>query len=77
MYLEGRKDMVFKERLVKGMYMETGADREGLSLCLLSSMKIDVRRPGSCGERRPLLLLLLLLLQPGEFRSWCRRTALR
>lgn len=31
--------------------METGADREGLSLCLLSSMKVDVHRPGSCGGR--------------------------
>lgn len=80
MYLEGWKDMVLKERLMKGAYMETGADQEGLSLCLFSSMKIDIHRPGSCegkltrvdGGGRP----LLLLLQPGEFRSWCRRAAL-
>lgn len=57
--------------------METGADQEGLSLCLLffdenrcSQVEGELMRVYE--GRRP---WLLLLLRPDEFRSWCRRAA--
>lgn len=72
MYLEGRKDMVFKERLVEGSVCGNGS-RPGGPVSL--SPFFDENRCSQTGklwrEGMPLLLLLLLFLQLGEFRSWC------